>query len=140
MLPWAIRAPDRLGRHVDQLELVGTPDDVVGHGLALRRAGDPQDDVVERLEVLDVQRRDHVDAGVEQLLDVLPTLLVLRPGGVGVGIFVDQHHLRVPRQDRVEVHLAQRRAAVVDLLQRHDFEVADLAGRLLLGRGSRRGR
>ena len=34
------------------------------------------DDVVHRLEVLDVDGRDHVDAGVEQLLDVLPALLV----------------------------------------------------------------
>ena len=30
-------APQRLGRHVDQLDLVGGPDDGVGHGLALRR-------------------------------------------------------------------------------------------------------
>ncbi len=48
-------------------------------------------DVVERLEVLDVERRDHVDAGVEQLLDVLPALLVARSGRVGVGVLVDEH-------------------------------------------------
>ncbi len=34
-------APDRLGRHVDQLELIGAADDVVGHRLALRDPGDP---------------------------------------------------------------------------------------------------
>ena len=39
------------------------------------------DDVVEALEVLDVDRRDHVDAGVEQLVDVLPALLVARARG-----------------------------------------------------------
>ena len=69
---------ERLGRHVDELDLVGPPHDRVRHGLALGDAGDPGDDVVERLEVLDVQRRDDVDAGVEQLLDVLPALLVAR--------------------------------------------------------------
>ena len=36
------------------------------------------DDVVERLEVLDVDGGDHVDAGGEQLVDVLPALLVAR--------------------------------------------------------------
>ena len=51
-------AADRLGRHVDELELVGPPDDVVGHGFALRDPGDLGDHVVERLEVLDVERRD----------------------------------------------------------------------------------
>ena len=41
-------------------------------------AGDALDHVVHRLEVLDVHRRDHVDAGLEQLLDVLPALRVAR--------------------------------------------------------------
>ena len=44
-------------------------------------ARDPLDDVVERLQVLDVDRGDDVDAGVEQLLDVLPALLVARCRG-----------------------------------------------------------
>ena len=39
-------APQRLGRHVDQLDLVGPPHDLVGHRLALLDAGDPLDDVV----------------------------------------------------------------------------------------------
>ena len=71
---------DRLGRHVDQLDLLGGADDGVRDGLVLLDAGDPLDHVVDRLEVLHVQRRDDVDAGVEQLVDVLPPLLVARPG------------------------------------------------------------
>ena len=63
---------------VDELELVGAAHDLVGDRLALGDAGDLLDDVVERLEVLDVQRRDDVDARREQLLDVLPALLVPR--------------------------------------------------------------
>ena len=55
-------AAQRLGGHVDQLDLVGGPDDRVGHRLALLDAGDPLDHVVERLEVLDVDGGDHVDA------------------------------------------------------------------------------
>ena len=82
-----------LRRHVDQLELIGAAHDVVGHRLALHGPGDLRDDVVQRFEVLDVQRRDDVDAGIEQLLDVLPALLVLRPGRVGVGVLVDQRRL-----------------------------------------------
>ena len=43
-----------LGRHVDELDLIGSPYGVIGHGLPLADPGDPFDDVVERLEVLDV--------------------------------------------------------------------------------------
>ena len=83
----------RLGRHVDELDLVGGPHDAVGNGLALADPGDPLDDVVERVEVLDVDGGDDVDAGGEQLVDVLPPLVVARPGGVGVGELVDQDQL-----------------------------------------------
>ena len=72
--------------------------DLVGDRLALRDAGDPLDDVVERLEVLDVDRGDDVDAGVEQLLDVLPALLVAGARDVGVGELVDQRDLRAARR------------------------------------------
>ena len=99
----------RLGRHVDQLDLVGGADDLVGDRLPLLDAGDALDDVVERLEVLDVDGGDDVDAGVEQLLDVLPALLVARAGDVGVGQLVDEDDLRAAGQDGVEVHLLEAR-------------------------------
>ena len=62
----------------------------VGHGLAHRDAGDLGDDVVQALDVLDVERGVDVDAGVEQLVHVLPALVVPRAGGVGVGQLVQQ--------------------------------------------------
>ncbi len=45
----AVRHPaaQRLGRHVDQLDLVGPADDLVGDGLTLPDAGDRLDDVAE---------------------------------------------------------------------------------------------
>ncbi len=45
----------RLGRHVDQLDLVRFAHDLVGDRLALLDPRDLLDDVVHRLEVLDVQ-------------------------------------------------------------------------------------
>jgi len=52
-------------------------------------------DVVEGLDVLDVDRRDDVNPGLQKLLNVLPTLLITGPGGVGVGKFVDEGDVRV---------------------------------------------
>ena len=66
----------RLRREVDDLDLVGAARDGIRHGLALRDPGDLLDHVVERFDVLHVDRRDDVDAGIQDLGDVLPALLV----------------------------------------------------------------
>ena len=63
---------------VDDAHLVRLVEDRVGHRLADDDAGDLRDHVVEALEVLHVERREDVDARVEQLLDVLPALEVAR--------------------------------------------------------------
>ncbi len=112
----AVRHPaaQRLGRHVDQLDLVGAADDHVGHGLALRHAGDLLDHVVDRLEVLDVDRRDDVDPGVQQVVDVLPALGVRAAvRHVGVREFVDQGDLGPAVQHGGQVHLGEAGVAVL---------------------------
>src|SRR5205809_433723 len=54
---------------------------------------------------MDVARRDHIDAGGEELLHVLPTMRVARPGGVRVRELVDHRDLRMTGQHRIDVHL-----------------------------------
>ena len=117
-----------LGGHVHQLDLVGGPDDLVGQGLPLLHAGDPLDHVVDRLEVLDVDRRDHVDAGVEQHLDVLPALGVARARHVGVRQLVDQRHVRPPGEHGVEIHLLEGGPPVLDHVAGDHLDFADLLG------------
>ena len=56
--------------------------------------------------------------GLEQLLDVLPALLVPRARDVRVRELVDERDLRPPREHRVDVHLLEHRAAVVDAAAR----------------------
>ena len=53
-----------VGRQVDQLDGVGAIEDGVGHGLAHAHVRDLRDHVVQALDVLDVDRRVDVDAGV----------------------------------------------------------------------------
>ena len=64
--------------------------------------------------------------GVEELVDVLPALLVARAGNVRVRELVDERDLGPAREDRVDVHLLERRAAVLDGAAWDDLEVADL--------------
>ena len=123
--------PHRLGRHVDQLDLLGGTYHRVGDRLMLLNAGDPLDHVVQRLQVLDVQGRDHVDAGFEQLLDVLPAVGVARALDVAVGQLVDEGDLRGAGEDRGDVHLLEQRLVVRQPPAREDLEVAQLLGRQL---------
>ena len=72
--------------------------------------------------MLDIERREDVDAGGNYLLDIEIALGMPAAGGVGVGEFVDQNQLRAPLQDRVEIHLGKEVALVFDLLPRDDLE------------------
>ena len=100
----------RLGRGVDQLQLVGSAHDPVGHPLADPGAGHALDRIGDALEVLHVHRGDDRDPGVDELHDVLPPLLVApRPGDVRVGELVDERQLGSPGQHGVDVHLLELR-------------------------------
>ena len=50
------------------------------------------------------------------------------PGHVGVRELVDERDLGLAGEDRVDVHLLERRAAVLEPPARDDLEVADLLG------------
>ena len=84
---------------VEVHDLVGVLEEAVGDGLARDDIGDAPDQVVEALEVLDVDGREHVDPGIEGVLDVLVALLVLDPRSVGVGELVNQAQLGRTAQD-----------------------------------------
>jgi hypothetical protein len=62
--------------------------------------------------VLDVDGRDDVDTGGQQLFDVLPPLLVAGAGCVGVGELVDERDLRMPIEQAVEVEFVELDLAV----------------------------
>ena len=118
-------APQGLGSHVGQFDLVGLPDHLVGHGLPLGDASDLVHHVVERLQVLDVHRGEHGDPCLEQILDVLPALGVARPGHVAVGQLVNEGDLRPPGQDGVDVHFGERGASVLQRLAGHHLQIPD---------------
>ncbi|HVV82621.1 MAG TPA: hypothetical protein VHE35_06055 [Kofleriaceae bacterium] len=120
----------RLGGEVDERELVGAGEQVVGHRLAHLDAGDLLDDVAEALDVLDVERRVDVDAGVEQIDDVLPPLEVAAAGRVGVGQLVDEDQRRLAGERRLEVELVELDAAVGERAARQHLEPLEQGLRL----------
>ena len=111
-----------LGRNVDQLDLVGTVEHMVGHGLLHARTGDLRHHVAEAFEVLDVDRGVDIDAGLEQFLHVLPAFGVAFTGQVGMGEFVDQQQGRRPLECRIEIEFVQARPAMLHLPQRQHLQ------------------
>ena len=105
---------ERLRRQVDEHDLVGLVEDPVGKRLPDADVGQLGDRVVQALEVLDVDGRDHVDPRVEHLVDVLVALLVARLRRVRVRELVDQRQLRRAADHRVDVHLLQLEPAVLE--------------------------
>ena len=67
-----------------------------------------------------------VDPRGEQLLDVLPALLVPGPGNVRMRELVDQRDVGMARDHRVHVHLLELGPAVIDPPAGNDLEIADL--------------
>ena len=67
-----------VGGQVDEPDLGRLLEHAIGHRLSHDDAGDLGDHVVQALDVLDVERRVDVDARVEQLLHVLPSLGMAR--------------------------------------------------------------
>ena len=120
----------RLRREVDDDDLVGLPEDVVGQRLADRHAGQLGDAVVERLEVLDVDRREDVDAGAQHVVDVLVALAMLDARGVGVRELVDERQLGAALEERGQIHLGQLVVAVGDAAARDELERLGLRGGL----------
>ena len=72
--------------------------------------------------MLHVHGGKHVDAGIEQGMDILPTLGTVAAGNVGVGEFVDQRHGRFAAQHGVHIHLLELRAGIGDDAARNGFQ------------------
>ena len=121
-------SPKRFGCHVDQLHLSGGADDLIGNRLALDDPRDALDHIVDGLEMLDVDGRDDVDAGGENLVYVLPAFGVLRARRIRVRQLVHERNLRTTAQHRVEVHLLEGRSPVLLSSAGDDLEVCDLLG------------
>ncbi len=108
---------------VDELDLVGGAEEWVGDAFVLDAADDRADDVAQRFEVLDVDRREHVDPGSEDRRDVLPPLLpVPGAGDVRVGEFVDDDELGRSGEHRLGVEFLEGPPLVGHLGARQGLE------------------
>ena len=94
---------DLARRDIHDLYLVGPLEDRVGHRVHHPHAGDLLDDVVEAFEPEGVERRQHGNALVEQLDEILPSTGVPAARGVGALDVVEQECPRAARERGIEI-------------------------------------
>ena len=123
-------AAQRLGGHVDQLDLVGPAYYSVGDGLPWRDAGDLFDHIAEAFQVLHIHRGEHADAGVHHLFDVLPPLRVAATESVGVSELVDDDDLRASGEERGDVEFGKGVPVVAHLSSGLNLQPCKLLGRV----------
>ena len=63
--------PQSIRRDIDELYLVSLVEDTVRQRFAHTHARDARHQVVQALQVLDIDRGYHIDARIEDLLDIL---------------------------------------------------------------------
>ena len=114
-----------LDRQIDVDHLIGPLQDRIGHGFAHEYAGRLLDHLIEAFEMLHVEGADDVDPGFEQFQHVLIALLVFAKRRVGMRQLIDDRHLGMALENRVEIHLLDNHAAIIDAPARHDLEPLD---------------
>ena len=95
----------------------------VRNRLAHGDTGNGAHDGSDAFDVLNVERRHDVDFCGHEFLNVLVPLPVLGSRNIRMGQFVDQNHLRLSREDGVDVHLLENRSLVFDLFPRNRFDI-----------------
>ena len=103
------------GGDVGEDDLVGLIEDPIGDGLADGDAGERLDAGGEGFDVLDVDGDEDVDAGIEEVDDILVALVVAAALDVGVCELVDEDDFGMAGEDGFEVHLFEEGALVFDV-------------------------
>ena len=111
-----------LGGNIDQHHFIRRVEHRVRDGLPDTHIGDPADDIVQALEVLDVERGEDIDARRQQLLDILPALRMPRARRVGMRQLVDQNQRRMPLERAVQIEFGEHPAAMRHALGGQNLE------------------
>ena len=109
-----------LGGEIDIHHLVGLTEHAVGDAFLHIYTHHLAHLIVQALDVLDVDCRNHVDTSFEQFHHVLPSFGVAAAFHIGVGKLIDNHYFRMHLQYGVKVHLLNLLTLVKHSLARDD--------------------
>src|SRR5262249_54152040 len=85
---------------------------------------------VETFEMLHVDRTDDIDSGVQQFEHILIALFIPAKRSVCMSQFIDDRHLRMSLENRIEIHLFHRHPFVFNSASRYDLQSFDQCRRV----------
>ena len=109
-------------RDVHQFDLVRFGHHTVGNRFADGDAGDLCHDIVQAFDVLHVECAVHVEARIEEFIDILPPFGVATTRRVSVRQFIHQQQRRLPQHRRIDIEFVERRAAMFKRATRQNLE------------------
>ena len=118
------------GGKVDVHDLVRLRDYFIWDPFFDPDAGRVFDNIIERLQMLNVNGADDIYSHGQQILNVFVPFAILAPGRVGVSQFIDQRHRRLACKQRIEIHFPQSNVVIFNRARRYDLQIANLCGRL----------
>ena len=119
-----------VGRDIDDDDIVGFLDDRVGDHFADGDAGDASDDIRQAFDMLDIERRPHIDAGIEQFLDILEAFGMPAVRRIRMRQFIDDDEIGPARQRGIDIELHQTLVLIDDCPGRQDFETFEKCRRI----------
>jgi hypothetical protein len=118
-------------REANDLYGIGAFEDGIGNGLADHHPGDPGDGISAAFEVLNIERRVDIDAGVQEFGYILMPPHVPAARGVGMGEFIHEHQTGPASEDLINIRLLQGPLAVFQNPSGQDLESVEKGAGLL---------
>ena len=122
-------------REVDNNHLLCLLDYPVRNRFSHPDPGDFPNLIVQALQMLDIHSGQNVYSGVSNNFDIFPAFCAGRSRHIGVCKFINQAYLRMPGQNRVDVHFLEDGAAIWDFRSWYDFQAFCLRDGLLAAMG-----
>ncbi|MCY1165432.1 hypothetical protein D9M73_53380 [compost metagenome] len=111
-----------VGRDIHQDDFIRIVQHRVRYRLMHPDAGDGAHRAIEAFQMLNIQRRPDIDAGLQQFLHVLPAFGMARALDVTVRQLIHQQHPRLARQRSVQVKLLEQSPPVRHIAQRQGLK------------------
>ena len=118
-----------LGRQINDDDLIGPLEDLVGHRLLHANAGDALNHVLQAFKMLDVERRPDINAVTQDFLDVLIALGMDEARRVRVRELVDQQQFWLARNRCFDIELHERATPIRNRLPWQHLEPIEQCSR-----------
>ena len=101
--PLSEPCPQSVNRNINIDHFIGAAQKPVGNRFTHFDSGGSFDYVIERFEMLDIDRRHHTDSGFENFQNIFVAFFIFRAFNIGMREFINQNNFRSAFDDFFDV-------------------------------------